>query len=89
VVLDNRSEEVGPMSAFVTYDIRTFDADGLQLPTLAVRAVSAPKLDDALTYAYSENNSVCAVEVVRSVPSRISHMPEVTRRVAARVRIAA
>jgi len=83
------------MSAYVTYSIRTFDADGAEMKTLAVRSVCKPTLDQALTLAMSANRKVRAVEVIRSVPSRIQRLPHPAtssggiRRVAAQIRIGA
>ena len=83
------------MSAFVTYNIKTFDQDGQSLATLAVRAVCAPTLDEALGLAMTANRKVRAVEVSRSVPSKIQRLPHPgtsgpgIRRVAVQVKIGA
>lgn len=78
------------MSAYVTYDIRAFDADGEQVAKFPVRAVCAPTGDQALALAREHvGEDVMAAESHRSVPPKIGRVTPVTRRVSARVKVLA
>ena len=86
------------VSAYVTWDISTYDADGVHLLTYGVRAVLRPTLDDALMIARADDSRVSAVEV-NPRSSKLKKMPGVEgvvplafqtrRRVSARVTLGA
>jgi hypothetical protein len=78
------------MSAYVTYNVRAFDADGQQVAMFPVRAVCAPTPQQALDLAREHvGEGVMAAESQRSVPPKIGRVTPATRRVSARVKLLA
>ena len=78
------------MSAYVTYNVRAFDANGEQVAMFPVRAVCMPTGDEALALARNEvGEDIMAAECQRSVPAKIGRVTPATRRVSARVKILA
>ena len=78
------------MSAYVTYNVRAFDADGQQVAMFPVRAVCMPTPAEALALAREQvGEDVMAAECQRSVPPKIGRVTPTTRRVSARVKILA
>lgn len=79
------------MSAFVTYNVIAFDADGQRLGLFPIRAVCMPEGWQALDLAREHfDDSVSATEVERSVPAKIGRVtPAARRTVSARVRVLA
>lgn len=85
------------MSAYVTWDISTYDVNGEHLDTYGVRAVARIELDQALTIAMARDSRTAAVEV-RPRSSKLAKMPGVegvlpvanqtVRRVTSRVTLA-
>lgn len=78
------------MSAYVTYNVRAFDANGEQVAMFPVRAVCMPTGDEALALARENvGEDVMAAEAHRSVPAKIGRVTPATRRVSARVKLLA
>jgi hypothetical protein len=78
------------MSAYVTYNVRAFDADGQQVAMFPVRAVCMPSPQQALDLAREQvGEDVMAAECQRSVPAKIGRVTPTTRRVSARVKVLA
>lgn len=77
------------MSAYVTYMVTVFDADGVELGSFPVRAVCPPTADQAMELATEQYGNASAVEVRRSIPAKIGHVTPAARRVSARVRVLA
>lgn len=79
------------MSAFVSYNVIAFDADGQRLGLFPIRAVCKPEGYQALDLAREHyDDSVSAVEVSRSVPAKIGRVtPAARRTVSARVKVLA
>jgi hypothetical protein len=89
--LHREREGVVPISAFVTYDIAGFDADGLKVATMPIRAVCKPEGHEAIAILRERfGEVVMAAEVQRSVPAKIGRYTPATRRtVSARARVLA
>lgn len=79
------------MSAYVTYNVKGFDADGLAVCTLPIRAVCKPSGPEAIGILREQfGESVTAAEVERSVPAKIGkYTPASRRTVSARARVLA
>lgn len=78
------------MSAYVTYDIRAFDANGEQVAMFPVRAVCKPTPDQCLDLARERLGfDIMAAEGSRSVPPKIGRVTPASRRVSSRVKILA
>ena len=79
------------MSAFVTYNIKTYDVHGEVMGTLPVRAVCKPTIDQSFELARERfGDDVGATEVTRSVPPKIGRVTPAARiSVSARVKVLA
>lgn len=86
------------MSAYVTWDLSTFDRNGEHVGTYGIRAVAKPENDQALSIAMARDSRVCAVEVrpcstkMLKIPGVEGVLPvshQVVRRVTASVTISA
>ena len=79
------------MSAFVTYDVTGFNADGLKVCTMPIRAVCKPQGHEAIAILREKfGDDVTAAEVQRSVPAKIGRYTPATRRtVSARAKVLA
>jgi hypothetical protein len=79
------------MSAYVTYNVKAFDANGETIGSFPVRAVCKPEGYQALDLAREHyDDSVSAAEVERSVPAKIGRVtPAARRTVSARVKVLA
>lgn len=80
------------MSAYVTYNLKAADVDGVVLGQLDVRAVCMPDRDHALELAREKFGDVVgSVECKRSVPAKIGRVTPAARRttVSARVKVLA
>jgi len=80
------------MSAYVTYNLKAIDTDGVVLGQFPVRAVCMPDRDQALELAREQFGDVVGgVECSRSIPARIGKVTPAARRttVSARVRVLA
>lgn len=79
------------MSAYVTYNLKSFDSNGEVVGTFPIRAVCKPEGYQALDLAREHyDDSVMAVEVERSVPAKIGRItPAARRTVSARAKVLA
>lgn len=80
------------MSAYVTYNLKAVDQDGVVLGQLDVRSVCMPDRDHALEMAREKfGDIVGGVECKRSIPARIGKVTPAARRhtVSARVKVLA
>ena len=79
------------ISAYVTYDLIGFNADGLKVCTMPIRAVCKPQGHEAVAILQEQfGDDVMAAEVKRSVPAKIGKYTPATRRtVQARAKVLA